>query len=137
MRYLLAGSTSTAAADALLWHIGNKYGRALAGRTKELGKTADESMAILALAAQKSGWGRIILENRLQLDETIKVFFENCAFCEGLHGENSPSCYFWREFYRELLSDCSVKNFRPVKRNAEQSEAIHAFFPLQSLSDSA
>ncbi|MEM4573349.1 MAG: V4R domain-containing protein [Candidatus Caldarchaeum sp.] len=94
MRYLLAGSTSTAAADALLWHIGKKYGRALAGRTKELGKTADESMAILALAAQKSGWGRIILENRLQLDETIKVFFENCAFCEGLHGENSPSCYF-------------------------------------------
>lgn len=94
MRHLLAGSTSKAAADALLWHIGNRYGLALSRRTKEMGKTADEGMAILVLAAQKSGWGKISLENRIKKDATIKVSFENCAFCEGMHGESSVSCYF-------------------------------------------
>lgn len=91
---MLAGSTSTATADALLWHVGNRYGLALSHRTLEMGRNLDEAIAILATAAQKSGWGKITIINNMITDETMEVLFENCAFCEGVTGENNPSCHF-------------------------------------------
>ncbi|MDW8083823.1 MAG: V4R domain-containing protein [Candidatus Caldarchaeum sp.] len=94
MRKLLAGSTSAAAADALLWHIGKRYGLALLQRTVEMKKKPLDSIALLAASAQKSGWGKISVGNKVDVDQTFEIVFENCAFCEGITGEKSPSCYF-------------------------------------------
>ncbi|MCS6783875.1 MAG: hypothetical protein NZ581_01575 [Candidatus Caldarchaeum sp.] len=94
MRRLLAGSTSTSAADALLWHFGKRYGIALSRKASEMTKTAVEGMNLLVTGAQKSGWGMISVQNRLDSDGTVEVVFENCAFCEGIHDEKGPSCYF-------------------------------------------
>lgn len=94
MRRLLAQSMSKPAADALLWHIGNRYGLALAQKAKQISASPEQAVDLLATSAQKSGWGKIRVLNNAKSTGRIDTFFENCVFCEGLVGETEMSCHF-------------------------------------------
>ncbi len=77
-----------------MWHIGNKYGVALGRRTKKMSKTPGEAVELLAKAAQRSGWGKITVDNKFETAGEMVVFFEDCVFCEGVVGEKTPACSF-------------------------------------------
>ncbi|MEM1943546.1 MAG: 4-vinyl reductase [Candidatus Caldarchaeum sp.] len=117
---MLGASISQPAADALFWNMGHRYGLALGNKFKE--KSPDEGIMILSVAAMNSGWGLPQVVNNYYSEGVIEVSFENCVFCDGLSGSDSPRCYFlagvltgiaeslYHERFKTLETECIAKN---------------------------
>ncbi|MEM1937734.1 MAG: 4-vinyl reductase [Candidatus Caldarchaeum sp.] len=128
---MLGASISQPAADALFWNMGHRYGLALGNKLKE--KSPDEGIMLLSAAAMNSGWGVPNVVNNYYSEGVIEVSFENCVFCDGLAGSDSPRCYFltgiltgiaeslYHESFKTLETECIAKN-NPVCRFVIQRE---------------
>ena len=110
---------------ALLWHIGKRYGIALARRAKEYSSDVEKAAEILADMATQSGWGYVELVGNLAKAGELVIEVEDCVFCIGFRDSQETECKFLEGVLTGIIEDLygggyTVGEVKCMARNNEK-----------------